>query len=160
MQCACRCIKSSSSCNAARQVWNENTCGCDCKPAYQEQNLNCTGVSKVRSFYELIYLKQGNPWNCPTNEALPRRRRSSYIVLAIVYRWQTKDKRPQRSNANSMNPYQNRQYCGMYIFSRWSIWVLLELVCRWIQDFTKIDQEKRKIEQIRIWKPMTSGSIM
>ena len=69
VQCACQCIKSSSSCTAARQVWNEHTCGCDCKPAYQEHNLNCTGVSKVWSFYELIYLKQGNPWNCPTNEA-------------------------------------------------------------------------------------------
>ena len=69
MQCSCQCIKSSSSCTAAKQVWNENTCGCDCKPAYQEHNLNCTGVSKVWPFYELIYLKQGNPWNCPTNEA-------------------------------------------------------------------------------------------
>lgn len=48
-QCACRCIKSSSSCTAARQVWNENTCGCDCKPAYQEHNLNCRGVSKYDS---------------------------------------------------------------------------------------------------------------
>ena len=27
--------------------------------------------------------------------------RSSYIVLAIVYKWQTKDKRPQRSNVNA-----------------------------------------------------------
>ena len=27
-------------------------------------------------------------------------RRSSYIVLAIVYEWQTKDKRPQRSNVH------------------------------------------------------------
>ena len=30
-------------------------------------------------------------------------RRSSFIVLAIVYEWQTKDKRPQRSNVNAMN---------------------------------------------------------
>ena len=30
-------------------------------------------------------------------------RQSSYIVLAIVYEWQTKDKRPQRSNVNAMN---------------------------------------------------------
>ncbi|KAM7435042.1 hypothetical protein ABFA07_014975 [Porites harrisoni] len=49
VQCACQCIKSSSSCTAARQVWNEHTCGCDCKPAYQEHNLNCTGVSKYDS---------------------------------------------------------------------------------------------------------------
>ena len=30
-------------------------------------------------------------------------RLSSYIVLAIVYEWQAKDKRPQRSNVNAMN---------------------------------------------------------
>ena len=29
--------------------------------------------------------------------------RSSFIVLLIVYQWQTKDKRPQRSNVNVMN---------------------------------------------------------
>ena len=28
---------------------------------------------------------------------------SSFIVLAIVYEWQTKDKKPQRSNVNAMN---------------------------------------------------------
>ena len=28
---------------------------------------------------------------------------SSFIVLAIVYEWETKDKRPQRSNVNAMN---------------------------------------------------------
>ena len=30
-------------------------------------------------------------------------RRSNFIVLAIVYEWQTKDKRRQRSNVNAMN---------------------------------------------------------
>ena len=44
-------------------------------------------------------------------------------------------------------------------FSR-SIWVLLKLVRRWTQHFTKIDQEKHKIEQICIWDPMTTGFIM
>ena len=29
--------------------------------------------------------------------------KSSYIVLVIVYEWQTKDKRPQRSNVNEKN---------------------------------------------------------
>ena len=36
---------------------------------------------------------------------------------------------------------------------------MLELVRRCTQHFTKIDQEKRKIEQICIWKPMTTGFI-
>ena len=37
-------------------------------------------------------------------------RRSSFIVLAIVYEWQTKDKRRQRSNVNAVNLQQNSQY--------------------------------------------------
>ena len=37
------------------------------------------------------------------SEALYIGRRSSFVVLAIVYEWQTKDKRPQRSNVNTMN---------------------------------------------------------
>ena len=41
---------------------------------------------------------------CPgiRSEALIRRR-TSYIVLAMVYEWQTKDKRSRRSNVNAMN---------------------------------------------------------
>ena len=42
------------------------------------------------------------------------------------------------------------QYFWNIFFSRRSIWVLQELVHRWTQHFTKIDQEKRKIEQICI----------
>ena len=44
-------------------------------------------------------------------------------------------------------------------FSR-SMWVLLKLVRRWTQHFTKIDREKHKIEQICIWNPMSTGFIM
>ena len=87
-------------------------------------------------------------------------RRCSYIVLAIVYEWQTKDKRPQRSNVNAKNLYKNSQYLWNIVFSGRSIWVLLELVRKWTQHFTKIDQEKRKIEQNYIWNPMTTGLIM
>ena len=57
------------------------------------------------------------------------------------------------------NLKQNSQYLWNIVFSR-SIWVLLELIRRWTQHFTKIDQEKRKIEQICIWNPMTTGFIM
>ena len=49
-------------------------------------------------------------------------RHSSYIVLPIVYEWQTKDNRPQRSNVNRVinmtNLLENSQY-----FSRKRIWV-------------------------------------
>ena len=48
-------------------------------------------------------------------------RRSSFIVLAIVYEWQTKDKRRQRSNVNAMNLWQNSQYVWNKVFSRRSI---------------------------------------
>ena len=86
-------------------------------------------------------------------------RRSRFIVLAIVYKWQIKDKRPPRSNVNAMNLWQNSQYLWNIVFSKSSIWVLLQLIRRWTQHFTKIDQEKRKIEQICIWNPMTTGFI-
>ena len=46
------------------------------------------------------------------------------------------------------------------VFSSRSICVLLELIHRWTQDFSKINQEKRKIEQIYIWNNMTTGFIM
>ena len=70
------------------------------------------------------------------------------------------DKRLQMSNPNMMNQKQNIQYLWNLLFSRKGIWVLLELVRRWTQHLTKIDQEKRKIEQICIWHPMTTGTIM
>ena len=49
---------------------------------------------------------------------------------------------------------------SIFFSRRISIWVLLELVCRSTQHFTKIDQEKCKIEQIWIWNPRTTGFIM
>ena len=39
------------------------------------------------------------------------------------------------------------------LFSRRSVWVLPELVGRWTQHLTKIDQKTRKIGQICIWNP-------
>ena len=47
-----------------------------------------------------------------------------------------------------------------YILIERNIWILLELVRRWTQHFTKIDQKKRKIEPICIWKPIPTGFIM
>ena len=52
----------------------------------------------------------------------PISRRSSYIVVAIVYKRQTKDKRPQRSNVNARNLLQNSQYLWNIFFFRRSIW--------------------------------------
>ena len=74
-------------------------------------------------------------------------RRSNYIVLAIAYEWQTRDKRPQRSNVNAKNLSQNSQYLWNIVFSRRSIWVLRELVGRWTQHFTKIDQRHVKLDK-------------
>ena len=70
------------------------------------------------------------------------------------------DKRPQKWNLNAMNLQQNSQYLWIIFFYRRSIYVFLELVRRWTKHFTKIDQEKRKIEQICIWNPMSTGFIM
>ena len=38
--------------------------------------------------------------------------------------------------------------------------VLLQLVDRWTQHLTDIDQKTRNIGQVYIWKPMTTGIIM
>ena len=91
-------------------------------------------------------------------------RQSSYIVLAIVYErqsWQTKDKRPQRSNVNVKNLWQNSQYLWNIVFS------VLEEVFEFCwssladeHNTTKIDQRRHKIGQIYIWNPMTTGFIM
>ena len=59
-----------------------------------------------------------------------------------------------------MNLKQNSQYLWNIVFSSRIICVLLELIHRWTQDFSKIEQEKRKIEQIYIWNTMTTGFIM
>ena len=53
----------------------------------------------------------------------------------------------------------NKNICNVVIISRSSIWVLLELICRWKLHFTKMDQARGKIEQICIWNPMTTGFI-
>ena len=58
-------------------------------------------------------------------------RRSSYIVLAIVYDWQTKDKRPHRSNVNTKSLQQNSQYLWNIAFSRSRS---IEFCWRWLAD--------------------------
>ena len=75
------------------------------------------------------------------------------LLIHAVYERQTKDKRLQKSNVNALNLSQNCQYLWNIFFSRRSIWVLLELVRRWTQHFTKIYQEKHKIEQILHLEP-------
>ena len=47
-----------------------------------------------------------------------------------------------------------------YILPRRGIRVLLELARRWTHHFSKIHQEKRNIERIWMWNPMTTGYIM
>ena len=72
-------------------------------------------------------------------------RQSSYIVLTIVYEWQTKDKRPQRSNVKAKKLEQNSQYLLNILFSRRRIWVLLELVGRWTQKLPKSTRRTVKL---------------
>ena len=87
-------------------------------------------------------------------------RHSSYIVLAIVYEGQTKGKRSHGSNVNAMDLLQYSPFSWNIFFFGRGIWVLLELVRRRKQNFTIIDQERHKIEQINIWSPLTTGFIM
>nr|XP_058947826.1 balbiani ring protein 3-like [Pocillopora verrucosa] len=41
VDCGCECIKTADSCDKKKQVWNSNTCSCDCRPAYQESEVDC-----------------------------------------------------------------------------------------------------------------------
>ena len=83
-------------------------------PVPQRRKFNTDHVKSVRN------LVRSSDWQ-----------HSSYIVFATVYKWQTRDNRPQRSNIiNMMILLQNSQYWWNIIFFRRSIWVLLELVRR------------------------------
>ena len=102
----------------------------------------------VKSVQNLVRKSDWATWYC------------SYIVLAIVWDQQTKDKHLQSPNVNAMKAKKNSQYFWNMFFFRRSIWVFLEFVHRKKQNFTIFDLEKHKIEQIYIWSPMTTWLIM
>ena len=75
---------------------------------------------------------------------------SSYIVLAIVYEWPEKTKGHEGQMKMWWIYYKTVNSLNIFFLTR-SIWVLLELVRRRTQNFTVIDQEKHKIEELFIW---------
>ena len=104
-------------------------------PVPQRRKFNTDHVKSVRN------LVRSSDWQ-----------HSSYIVFATVYKWQTRDNRPQRSNIiNMMILSQNSQYWWNIIFFRRSIWVLLELVHRKHKTLPK--SFRRNIKPI--WNPVT-----
>ena len=52
----------------------------------------------TRSLFETLITKTAKTIDWLNNQ------RSNWFLLTIVYEWHTKDKRPERSNVNSMNP--------------------------------------------------------
>ena len=104
-------------------------------PVLQRGKFNTDHVKSVRN------LVRSSDWQ-----------HSSYIVFATVYKWQTRDNRPQRSNIiNMMILLQNSQYWWNIIFFRRSIWVLLELVRKKHKTLPK--SFRRNIKPI--WNPVT-----
>ena len=71
------------------------------------------------------------------------------ILCGLSYCLRITDK--SNVNTSTVNLWQNTQYLWNIFFSRRSVRVLLELIGRWTQQFSKINQEKCKIEQICIW---------
>ena len=66
--------------------------------------VSCTSFTRHRLAQRELGLSEiyrSHAWCCPFPIMKLIGRRSSYIVLAIVYEWQTKDKKPQRSNVNT-----------------------------------------------------------
>ena len=117
-----------------------------------------TRENHMKPFYENIVSQYQTLMSSLPRETTFRRWRPKAEFMTGPHRQPSK--KPQKSNVNAMNLSQNSQYLWNIVFSRRSIWVSLELICRWTQHFTKIDQEKCKIEQICIWKPMITGFIM
>ena len=70
-------------------------------------------------------------------------RRSSFIIFAIVYEWQTKDKRPQRRN--------ERRWISDKIVN---IWVFWSSFADEQNTSPKSTRRNANIEQIYIWNPM------
>ena len=76
-------------------------------------------------------------------------RRSSFIIFAIVYEWQTKDKRPQRRN--------ERRWISDKIVNIWVFW------SSFAEEHNTLPKSTRRnvnIEKICIWNPMTTGFIL
>ena len=99
-------------CDSATAVFNQNLR----KLRSKTQRIGSVQPEKFRKNWSLFpvgrvgilveWIAPSNWWRkiCPDIWSERRiGRRSSYIVLAIVYEWHTKDKRPQRSNINAVN---------------------------------------------------------
>ena len=75
--------------------------------AWLKRFYYCNHFSSLRKHPFLLALRHWGRFArrnvCVSATEIPYwwRKRSSYIVLAIVYEWQTKDKRPQRSNVKA-----------------------------------------------------------
>ena len=81
-------------------------------------------------------------------------------IYCFSYCLRKTDKRQTVTWVNAMDLLQYRPFSWNIFFFGRGIWVLLELVRRRKQNFTIIDQERHKIEQINIWSPLTTGFIM
>ena len=81
-------------------------------------------------------------------------------IYCFSYCLRKTDKRQTVTWVNEMDLLQYRPFSWNIFFFGRGIWVLLELVRRRKQNFTIIDQERHKIEQINIWSPLTTGFIM
>ena len=45
--CACLCTQSPDSCDPVKQIFNLNTCQCECKKGLQQHDMKCGGKFKV-----------------------------------------------------------------------------------------------------------------
>ena len=70
----------------------------------------------------------------------------SLTIAAIVHKWQTRDKGPQRSNINAVNllTKQTVNFCWIHSSCRRSIWVLLDLM---VEECKTYNQQKHKIKR-------------
>ena len=95
-----------------------------------------------------------------TDDVKAIRNLSRSSIYCFSYCLRRTDKRQTVTWVNAMDLLQYSPFSWNIFFFGRGIWVLLELVRRRKQNFTIIDQERHKIEQINIWSPLTTGFIM
>ena len=114
----------------------------------------CASATEIPYWWRKIYLESGI-WS----EALIGRRSNSSIVF-LSYRLRMTDKGLKVKCEHDESTTKQSIFVEYILLLReLNTWVLLELVPRRTSYFTLIDLEKHKINQIYIWKPVTTGLI-
>ena len=114
----------------------------------------CAWATEIPYWWRKIYL-ESRIWS----EALIGRRRSSSTVFLAISLRMTDKRLKVKCEHDESTTKQSIFLEYILLLRELNNWGLLELVPRRTSYFTLIDLEKHKINQIYIWKPVTTGLI-